>query len=63
MDMSVDLILGPIVLAVVANVSSLLVLWMFVTAEWFIQAVLYGTCVVQWYTYWISGFKDPWHTR
>lgn len=45
MDVSVNLVLGPIVLAVVAN------------------AVLYGTCVVQWYTYWTSGFKDPWHTR
>jgi len=43
--MDLNVILGPIVLAVVAN------------------AALYGTCVIQWYSYFTSGYKDPWHTR
>jgi len=43
--MDLDLILGPIVLAVVAN------------------AALYGICVVQWYNYYIGGYKDPFLTH
>lgn len=39
------MILGPIVLAVVAN------------------SMLYGTCVIQWYNYYTSRYKDPWHIR
>ena len=70
MDMNVNMILGPIVLAVVVNVSffsprphfALGVSWMLIGLM-FVQAVLYGTCVVQWYTYWTSGFKDPWSTK
>jgi len=43
--MDLNVILGPIVLAVIAN------------------AILYGTCIIQWYNYYTSGYKDPWHTR
>ncbi|KAF9648463.1 hypothetical protein BDM02DRAFT_3096478 [Thelephora ganbajun] len=46
--MDLSLILGPIVLAVVFNV--------------YLGAV-YGTCIIQWYNYYTSGYKDPWYTR
>jgi len=28
-----------------------------------VNAAVYGTCIIQWYTYYTSGYKDPWYTR
>jgi hypothetical protein len=27
------------------------------------NGAIYGTCVIQWYNYYTSGYKDPWYTR
>jgi len=27
------------------------------------NGVVYGTCIIQWYNYYTSGYKDPWYTR
>jgi len=27
------------------------------------NGALYGTCILQWYNYYTSGYKDPWYTR
>jgi hypothetical protein len=27
------------------------------------NGAVYGTCVIQWYNYYTSGYKDPWYTR
>lgn len=27
------------------------------------QGAVYGTCIIQWYNYYTSGYKDPWYTR
>jgi len=27
------------------------------------NGAVYGTCIIQWYNYYTSGYKDPWYTR
>jgi hypothetical protein len=57
-----NVILGPIVLAVVANVRlSAFHIYPFSYAIY--QAAMYGAGVVQFYTYFTSKYKDTWYTR
>jgi len=28
-----------------------------------VNGAVYGTCIIQWYNYYTSGYKDPWYTR
>ena len=66
MDSGVNMgeILGPIVLAVVINVSpSSFLVRLFRANTSVKKSILYGTCIVQWYNYYTSGYNDPLFTR
>ena len=67
MDSGVNMgeILGPIVLAVTINVSPSPFLDRVFSPKLTLRkkSMLYGTCVVQWYNYYTSGYNDPLSTR